>query len=135
MIKFDDAKSDDEKKIERSSEILSRTIPEQTEDAMSDYTAVLAILRKGKDWRFEPLVKMLEDVYIYPRRSAHNELVSELNDLKETLLEERIQRVLSSKEASKHSQKFLGDNKPASKITLWRVLVVGALAYLLFGRK
>lgn len=131
MVEFDNLKSNDEEKIERATRILSHTIPEQIEDAMEDYLTALSLVRDIKDWRIQPVVNLLERLYIYPQRYEHSKLIKEINNLKDDLLEERIQRALSGKKASKHAQKFLGDGR-LSKYPLWWWVAVGVSLYVLF---
>ena len=131
MPKFDDVKSDDERRIGQAAAILIHTIPEQVEDAMTDYIAVLSIVRKVKDWRAKYIIELLERLYVYPHRSEHKNLVSEVNDLRDELLEERIQRVLSGKGASKLTKKFLGEEKLTTEYPLWWILTVILSLYLL----
>lgn len=135
MIKFDNIKSSDEKKIERIVMVLTPTIPEQVEGAMEDYLVALPLARKVKDWRITPVINLLESLYVYPQRTEHNELLREVNDLKDELIEERIQRVLSSEKAAKHARKFLGGEKKAPKYSFLMLAALAVCLYLITRRK
>ena len=96
MSSFDKNKSLLEKKIEQCINILTRTYPEQLQDAMQDYLKIILILNpiKQNDWRVISLLSRLDRLYVYPNRKEHNELVNEIHEVKEELHEARIQKNL-----------------------------------------
>jgi len=95
-MKVDHAKEANERLLERVTDILSHTIPEQKIDAMKDYHKVIRTLEKGTDWRFKPIIANLQMLYMFPGRKLHNSVVVELHDLLEEVREKRINQVIEN---------------------------------------
>ena len=74
----------------------------------------------------------MQQLYVYPHRKGHNKLVEEVHDFKDELLEARIKRVLSEKQAHKTATKYLGEAKPKT-YPLWWIIAVGVSIYILWN--
>jgi len=127
-MKVDHAKQTQEKLLEQAVAILSHTIPEQKVDAIGEYHRVIQILKKGNDWKIQPILTQLQMLYMYPGRNLHNEMLSDLHDLLEEVREDRINKVIEKQQ----SLNGYGDGvstKGSSKILLMIIATV-ALALL-----
>lgn len=130
---FDESKSKIERLLDRTIEILERTHPEQTADAMSDYTRVLGLLSPvADDYQIKPITVLLKRLYVYPNRPEHNELLIEVHELKEMLHELRINESLTRKEASKIARKGLGST--VFSVKTWPWLLVAAVSIFIIMR-
>jgi len=98
---------------------------------MGDYMKVLVMLKSFKDWRVQPIRDLINRLYIYPNREEHNELLTEVHDLKEELHEERINKTMTEKARAK----VLGENPPANKFDYKLILLAGLLFFVLLRKK
>jgi len=119
-VRFDEAKTRDEKLLDKLIDVLSESIPEQTTDTMDDYVRALNLLYKIKDPRFDGLIEKLKDLYTYPTRDTHNSFMKELHEYKEMIHEERIKKVVAQ-------NKQLGESSKKGNTSLMKWLLLGAV--------
>lgn len=117
---FDDYKTKLEKRTDSAISILSHTYPEQKADAMEDYMKVLVMYKSIHDWRAQPIRNLLNALYVYPNRKQHNELLTEVHNLKEELHEERISKTLAAKAAKTQ----LGEEQKTNKTNYLAVAMI-----------
>jgi hypothetical protein len=108
---FDKYKTKLEKRTDSAISILSHTYPEQKSDAMQDYMKVLVMYKFSKDWRVQPIRNLLDALYVYPNRKQHNELLTQVHELKEELHEERISKTLAADPKKVGKQQLGGERK------------------------
>lgn len=132
-MRFDKDKSQLEVSIEKCIEILSRTYPEQVQDAMEDYVKVLVLLRKQEDWRVLDIVDQLQRLYVYPNREEHNHMLNDVHELKEELHEERVQQSLLKQNKEPEPKTELSGWQPSKK-NLMFLLLGGTLLWLVIKK-
>jgi len=93
--KFDAAKSEDEKIVDKAIDLLDKTIPEQKFDAMDDYVKLQVILNKCSHPAKVELIEMLQELHSMPVRSLHNDFKIQLHSFKEELHSDRLHRELT----------------------------------------
>jgi hypothetical protein len=126
---FDKEKIEDEKILDKITNILDSTIPEQTTDAMKSYAEVLVLLERTTDDRSRVLIEELQDLYVYPERSSHNLFVTKVYDVRESMSEERIDRALIKSAKGNDSTPGLGSVSFLKKNKLWLVAIALLLLY------
>lgn len=95
-MKVDHAKDINEKIIDQAVTVLASTIPEQKIDAMKDYHKVIGLLKNGTDWQFKPIISKLELLYMYPGRKLHNKMIIDMHELRESMQEQRIDKIIEN---------------------------------------
>lgn len=124
---FDSHKSSLELKIDKTANILERTHPEQTTDAMADYAKALAILGNETHFGAQPVIIALKRLYVYPNRKEHNKMLIELHNFREFLYETRIDDQLEKRQQKKN----LGEDKPKPSNWPWLLIIAISLIVLL----
>tara|TARA_Y100001935_G_C17267628_1_gene490046 strand:+ start:550 stop:960 length:411 start_codon:yes stop_codon:yes gene_type:complete len=120
VINYEANKSPLEAIVEKATNILDVTQPEQVTDAMSDYSRALLVLKETDDFRLTPLKHSLKRLYVYPTRKEHNEFVKDIHKLREELREDRIDKILEEQ-----TRKELGEESSTAatkKMPRWPLI-------------